>query len=223
VASYHTTTGYYGFSRNFFDTQSVDTPPLHLLLASVEFGGNGVFNYSAASAFPNQAFENTNYWVDVVFGSTTLAACSDTLDQDGDGFAGFPQDPGCATAADIDERSPALPCDNGIDDDGDGYVDFGVPLGSGLLPDPGCRNPSTIRENPQCQDGLDNDQQPGIDFDGGASLHGGVPISTADPQCTTAYGNSEQASSSCGLGTELAFVLPLLGALSRRRVRTPSS
>jgi hypothetical protein len=152
-----------------------------------------------------------------------LAACSDTLDQDGDGFAGFPQDPGCATAADIDERSPALPCDNGIDDDGDGYVDFGVPLGSGLLPDPGCRNPSTIRENPQCQDGLDNDQQPGIDFDGGASLHGGVPISTADPQCTTAYGNSEQASSSCGLGTELAFVLPLLGALSRRRVRTPSS
>jgi hypothetical protein len=63
----------------------------------------------------------------------------------------------------------------------------------------------------------------GLDFDGGASLHDGIPISTADPQCTKASLNREQASSSCGLGTELAFVLPLLGALSRRRVRTPAS
>jgi PKD repeat protein len=215
VASYHCPNGFYAFGFGYFATQGVDVPPLHLLANDVP-GGNGVFHYAATSSFPANTYNASNYWVDVVFSAATVAACSDTLDQDGDGFAGFPQDPGCATAADIDERSPALPCDNGIDDDGDGYVDFGVPAGSGLLPDPGCRNPSSTLEDPQCQDGLDNDQMSGLDFDGGASLHDGIPISTADPQCTKAYRTSEQASISCGLGTELAFVLPLLGALSRR-------
>ena len=48
--------------------------------------------------------------------------CSNGLDDDGDGFVDL-ADPGCADAADNDERGPALVCDNGLDDDGDGATD----------------------------------------------------------------------------------------------------
>ncbi len=30
-------------------------------------GGNGVYRYTATSAFPNATFAASNYWVDVVF------------------------------------------------------------------------------------------------------------------------------------------------------------
>jgi len=33
-------------------------------------GGNGVYAYSATPAFPNQTWEDANYWVDVVFTPT---------------------------------------------------------------------------------------------------------------------------------------------------------
>ena len=44
----------------------VDNPPLHALANGVS-GGNGVYRYGASSAFPNQTFNTTGYWVDVVF------------------------------------------------------------------------------------------------------------------------------------------------------------
>ena len=94
------------------------------------------------------------------------------MDQDGDGLTDFPADPGCASASDPDERSPTLACDDGLDDDGDGYVDAGMPAGSAWDPDPGCRSSTWPFEDPQCQDGRDNDNQPGIDFDSDVSIHG---------------------------------------------------
>lgn len=68
VASYHTNVGHYSENQNYFATTGIDNPPLHALANGVS-GGNGVYVYGSASAFPNQTWNATNYWVDVVFSS----------------------------------------------------------------------------------------------------------------------------------------------------------
>jgi N,N-dimethylformamidase beta subunit-like, C-terminal/Domain of unknown function (DUF4082)/Bacterial Ig domain len=68
VASNHTTTGY-PQDVNFFTSSGIDVPPLHALQDGVE-GGNGVYRYDdagGASGFPDQSFQGSNYYVDVVF------------------------------------------------------------------------------------------------------------------------------------------------------------
>jgi len=50
-----------------------------------------------------------------------VAACSDGVDNDGDGLSDFPADPGCASPAAWRE-DPA--CDDGIDNDRDGEIDL---------------------------------------------------------------------------------------------------
>ena len=65
VVSYHAPGGRYGVSSSFFST-GVDNPPLHALRDGVD-GPNGVYIYSGTSAFPTQTFQSENYWVDVVF------------------------------------------------------------------------------------------------------------------------------------------------------------
>jgi hypothetical protein len=72
VASYHTNTGYYAETDNFFTNSGVDNPPLHLLQDGVD-GSNGVYLYGAGG-FPTQGYEASNYWVDVVFSTSTSAA-----------------------------------------------------------------------------------------------------------------------------------------------------
>jgi hypothetical protein len=44
----------------------MDNPPLYALQDGVA-GGNAVYTYSPTSAFPNQTYNSSNYWVDVVF------------------------------------------------------------------------------------------------------------------------------------------------------------
>jgi large repetitive protein len=64
-----------------------------------------------------------------------VALCNNGIDDDGDGFIDFPEDPGCETTSDHDETDdcptgPDCPqCSNGIDDDGDGYIDYGEDIG----------------------------------------------------------------------------------------------
>jgi len=65
VASYHTDAGRYAGDNNYFATSGVDTPPLHALPNNTT-GGNGVYRYGS-SGFPNQTYQASNYWVDVVF------------------------------------------------------------------------------------------------------------------------------------------------------------
>lgn len=65
VASYHTNTGNYSADTGYFATSGVTATPLRAL-AEGEDGSNGVYRYGA-SAFPNQTWNSSNYWVDVVF------------------------------------------------------------------------------------------------------------------------------------------------------------
>jgi hypothetical protein len=177
--------------------------------------------------------------------------CSDGIDNDGDGLIDYPADPGCASAADLDEHSPTLPCDDGVDNDGDGLIDYradgtGDPGcaspasptespacndgidndGDGLIDypnDPGCVNAASNIENPACQDGIDNDGDGKIDFDGGASANHGVPLGPRDPECgTTPYRTYETATPPCGLGAELVVAVPMVMWLRGRRRRRSS-
>ena len=68
VASYHTA-GFYSITPDYFAAAHVRgalTAP-----SSGASGGNGVYLYSAAAAFPNQTFNASNYWVDVLFEAAT--------------------------------------------------------------------------------------------------------------------------------------------------------
>ncbi|WP_179612979.1 DUF4082 domain-containing protein [Rhizobium leguminosarum] len=79
TASYHTNVGNYSTTANYF-LSNVTSGPL-----TAPASGNGVYNYSSASAFPTNSFDQTNYWVDVMFNptnanNTTPTAVADTGD-----------------------------------------------------------------------------------------------------------------------------------------------
>ncbi len=67
TASYYTTSGNYAVSGGYFNgnQESVNAPLK--ALSSTEVGANGVFQYGGGNAFPNNSFNNSNYWVDVLF------------------------------------------------------------------------------------------------------------------------------------------------------------
>jgi hypothetical protein len=69
VASYHINTSNYAAENNYFANQSADYGPLHAPRDS-DVGGNGVYLYSATSAFPTNSYKSTNYWVDVVYSTS---------------------------------------------------------------------------------------------------------------------------------------------------------
>lgn len=157
-------------------------------------------------------------------------ACSDGIDNDGDGLADHPDDPGCDDAADASERSPALVCDDGIDNDGDGRTDFDpltfffpgdqdtLPQGTG---DPGCKDPTWSTESPKCQDGIDNDADGTMDYDAGLSRNGSPHPAGPDELCVgKPYRNCEKLHCiACGLGAELTLLLVPLIWLGPRRWR----
>ena len=132
-----------------------------------------------------------------------IEECGDGLDNDGDGVVDYGADLGCESANDVSERGAATPggwslvCDNGVDDDSDGLVDHPS--------DPGCFSPAGTTESPACSDGIDNDGDGAIDH-------------PADPECKWSWDASEhKTGSQCGFGFEVAFLLPLLAELRRRR------
>ena len=71
VASYFAPNGGYAAQLDYFSSAGVDNGSVHLLRDG-ESGGNGVYAYSLASAFPASTFRAANYWVDVLF--TTAGA-----------------------------------------------------------------------------------------------------------------------------------------------------
>ena len=139
-------------------------------------------------------------------------ACSNGIDDDGDGVADFANDPGCSSATDTSERSAALSCDDGIDNDGD----YGVDVGGDI----GCFDPAVGSEHAACKDGIDNDRDGFIDFDGGLHFHGKA-LGLADPNCVAPGRIKETANVTpgCGLGPELVPFLVILAAARRRSRR----
>jgi hypothetical protein len=131
--------------------------------------------------------------------------CGDGIDNDGDGLADHPADPGCDGAGDASEKSPRWICDDGNDNDGDTLIDYPN--------DPGCFHPAAFFEESACQDGLDNDGDGRMDFDGGLSALG-FAAAEPDPQCRQPWEIDEAP---CGVGAELALLLPPLLLLGRRR------
>jgi Domain of unknown function (DUF4082) len=70
VASYYAPVGRYSVDDNYFASSGVDNPPLHALASGVA-GGNGVYRYGTGGGFPTSTFAASNYWVDVVYTTTT--------------------------------------------------------------------------------------------------------------------------------------------------------
>jgi len=69
VISYHADVGHYSYTSGYFTGRSAENPPLRMLASGVS-GSNGVYAYSAGSAFPTSSFGDSNYWVDVLFSPT---------------------------------------------------------------------------------------------------------------------------------------------------------
>lgn len=74
VVSYHAPNGRYSTTANAFAATGVNNPPLRALADGAD-GPNGVYLYGAGG-FPNQSFQSTNYWVDVVFNDTVAPSIS---------------------------------------------------------------------------------------------------------------------------------------------------
>lgn len=70
IVAYHSTNGRYAATNNYFFDNSQTNGPLTAPATGDIAGGNGVFKYGSASAFPDETFQGANYWVDVVFNAT---------------------------------------------------------------------------------------------------------------------------------------------------------
>jgi hypothetical protein len=220
------TDGAGGLTRTFAADFGSGLPTLHEAMGAVGDSGGAVFVDTGVSwelagviyakdSEPGQPAETALYTNDTwivdlsyyrpqILAISAERACSDGTDDDGDGLIDWPADPGCGSASDPFETNALVACDDGIDQDGDLLVDWPA--------DPGCRDASWPFEDPQCDDGIDNDGDGSIDWAGGPL---GEP---ADPQCVSPWRNRERRSS-CGLGFELALLLPPLLALRGRRKR----
>jgi len=72
VASYFGTVGHYAEDDNYF-TSTYDNAPLHAPQDGVQ-GADGAYLYTSASAFPTTAYAAANYYVDVVFTTSSATA-----------------------------------------------------------------------------------------------------------------------------------------------------
>jgi N,N-dimethylformamidase beta subunit-like protein/uncharacterized protein DUF4082/Big-like domain-containing protein len=66
IASYHAPNGGYSLNLFYFGAAPFVSAPLQAL-ANDTPGGNGIYLYSPAPAFPSQTYGSSNYWVDVLF------------------------------------------------------------------------------------------------------------------------------------------------------------
>jgi hypothetical protein len=66
VASYFSPTGQWSADDDYFASAGVNSGVLHAP-SGPAVQGNGVIRFCSSGCFPSQTFDNTNYWVDVVF------------------------------------------------------------------------------------------------------------------------------------------------------------
>jgi VCBS repeat-containing protein len=120
VASYHAPNGRYSVNENYFTAARTNGPLT--APSSATSGGNGVYRYTAASAFPNSSFAASNYWVDVLFEPGAPVNRAPAANDDS----------GLATAAGATLRIPyATLLANDSDPDGDTVNITAVSAGAG--------------------------------------------------------------------------------------------
>ncbi|WP_345622160.1 DUF4082 domain-containing protein [Streptomyces ziwulingensis] len=78
VASYFAPHGGYSYDAGYFSGSDAGLAPLTALKSGTD-GGNGVFRYTSASAFPSTASDGSNYWVDVVLDTSTAGTTPPTV------------------------------------------------------------------------------------------------------------------------------------------------
>jgi methionine-rich copper-binding protein CopC len=71
VASYFAPDGGYSLTTQAFASSGAGSGAIRAL-SSTEAGGNGVFKYGSSGGFPDQSFNNSNYFVDAVFSSSLV-------------------------------------------------------------------------------------------------------------------------------------------------------
>jgi hypothetical protein len=69
IVSYYSSNGYYSARGSFFNTALVNGPLT--APAGTTGANNGVYKYSNTPVFPNETYNQENYYVDVVFNTTT--------------------------------------------------------------------------------------------------------------------------------------------------------
>jgi hypothetical protein len=69
VVSYYTPSGHYSVNSDFFTADYLNGP-----LTAPATGGNGVYRYGSGGGFPTSTYRAANYWMDVVFRSSTPPA-----------------------------------------------------------------------------------------------------------------------------------------------------
>jgi hypothetical protein len=110
----------------------VDGSLAGILVARWSYGGQA----SSISVFGNGTYAaDLSYYRSQILAVTEQLACSDGIDDDGDGLVDV-ADPGCYEGGDPFETNALVACDDGIDNDGDGFVDWDG--GAGGTPDPQC-------------------------------------------------------------------------------------
>ncbi|MGO4706807.1 DUF4082 domain-containing protein [Microvirga sp. 2MCAF38] len=97
VVSYHTNTGFYSANSNYFSTATANGPLTAPSSASA--GGNGVYAYGSSSSFPTDTYQATNYWVDVLFASSSSVANQPPTANNDTGFSTNQDIPLTITAA----------------------------------------------------------------------------------------------------------------------------
>src|SRR6185436_7539451 len=68
IASYYAPNGHYALNLNYFNS-AYSNGPLQALANSQT--SNGIYRYAASPSFPDQTWQASNYWVDIVFTTTT--------------------------------------------------------------------------------------------------------------------------------------------------------
>ncbi len=74
IAAYHSGAGNYTSTENYFQT-AITNGSLTALADGTD-GVNGVYTYSATPAFPVSSFQKSNYWVDLLFRSTSTVVAN---------------------------------------------------------------------------------------------------------------------------------------------------
>jgi hypothetical protein len=78
VASYYAPAGHYAADNGVFASSGVTRGPLTALQDGVS-GGNAVYRYGTGGGFPNNTYQSSNYWVDVVFNTSAQDTTAPTV------------------------------------------------------------------------------------------------------------------------------------------------